>query len=173
MNWEEYIENLWTERLVWVRQLILSIMLSLRDLNFVAERVQRNTAEFGQILGSVYGLEAGQKFEYLFNKYILILSEIVPTIKSGQNTDILMQQWLSVAEEIAEFLSQLNPYWDKSEIEALIRNQIQLEFDFASDLKKEKFEQGIANFDPAYDNARKAGQLMIDGTKMYLGLENL
>jgi hypothetical protein len=84
-----------------------------------------------------------------------------------------MQQWLSVAEEIAEFLSQLNPYWDKSEIEALIRNQIQLEFDFASDLKKEKFEQGIANFDPAYDNARKAGQLMIDGTKMYLGLENL
>lgn len=170
MDWEEYIKNLWIERLVWVRQLILSIMLSLRDLNFVAERVQRNSVEFGQILGNIYGAEAGQTFEALLTKYILVLSEIVPTIKSGQNTDILMQQWLSTAEEIADFLSQLNPYWDKSVVEALIRNQLQLEFDFASDLNKEKFEQGIANFDPAYDNARKAGQLMTEGIKMHLGL---
>lgn len=172
MNWEEYLNDIWIERLIWVRQLITSIMLNQRDLNLVAKRVERNATELGQILGDVYGEEAGKNFQNLLSKYIVTLSVVVTTIKSGENVDILMEQWLASAGEIAESLSQLNPYWDKSTVESLIRDQIQLEFDFASDLKKENFGQGIANFDVAYDNARKASRLMIDGIKMHLGLVN-
>jgi hypothetical protein len=122
MGWEEYIKHIWIERLIWVRQLILSIMLSLRDLNFVARRVQRNDAELGQILGEIYGVEAGRKFEDLLGEYIRVLSEIAPTIKAGNNTDLLMQRWGSIAEGIAEFLSQLNPYWEEAVVEALIND---------------------------------------------------
>lgn len=169
MDWEEYVTQKWDERLIWVRQLIISIMMGLRDLNFVAQRVQRNDAELGQILGSIYGLEAGQKFEHLLGEYIRILSEIVQTIKFGNNTDLLVQQWNSVAEEIAEFLSQLNPYWEKTVVKALINDEMKLEFEFASNLKNERFEQGIANFDPALDNARQAARLMLYGVKAHLG----
>ncbi len=170
MDWEEYVINLWTERLVWVRQLILSIMLSLRDLNFVAQRVQRNDAELGQILGSIYGMEAGQQFAYLLGEYIRILSEIAATIKAGNDTDLLMQQWAGTAEEIAEFLSQLNPYWEKDVVEALINDEMKLEFNFATELKKEQYEQGISDFDTAYDRALQAARLMIYGVKMQFGL---
>jgi hypothetical protein len=170
MDWEEYVTNLWTERLVWVRQLILSIMLSLRDLNFVAQRVQRNDAELGQILGSIYGPEAGQQFGDLLGEYIRILSEIAATIKAGNDTDLLMQRWAGSAEEIAEFLSQLNPYWEKSVVASLINDEMKLEFNFASELKKEQYEQGISDFDTAYDRALQAAQLMVYGVKMQLGL---
>lgn len=172
LDWEEYLRDIWIERLIWIRQLIVSIMLTQRDLNFVTLRVERNASELGQVLENVFGAEAGQEFGNSLSKYIITLSVVVTTIKSGQNTDILMEQWLASAEEIAKSLSQLNPYWDKAIIKSLIRDQIQLEFNFASDLKKENFEQGITNFDLAYDNARKASHLMIDGIKMYLGLEN-
>lgn len=171
MTWKEHTTNLWIERLVWVRQLILSILSGLRDLNFVAQRVQRNNAELGQILGSVYGLEAGKKFEDLLGDYIRILSEIASTIKSGQKTDLLIQHWGSIAEEIAEYLSHLNPHWEKSVVEALINDEIKLELNFASELKKEQYEQGIADFDPAFDKAHQAAQYMIYGIEMYLGYE--
>lgn len=133
MDWEEYITSLWTERLVWVRQLILSIMFDLRDLGFVAQRVQRNDVELGQILGNIYGADAGERFEHLLGVYIRILSEVASTIRTGNNTDLLIQQWAGVAEEIAEFLSQSNPYWEKSAVESLIRDELRLEFNFASE----------------------------------------
>ena len=171
MDWEEYITNIWTERLVWIRQLIISIMLDLRDVKFVVDRTNRNSIELGQILGNVYGTEAGQKFEALLRKYREMLQQIAATIKSGENADLLKEQWASIAEEIAEFLSQLNPYWEKAVVEDLIIDELNLEFSFATALKKEQFEQGIAGFDAAYDNARRAAQIMIDGTKMYLGLQ--
>ncbi len=170
MDWEEYITNLWTERLVWVRQLILSIMLNLRDVNFVAQRVQRNDVELGQILESVYGVEAGREFERLLGEYIRILSEVASTIKAGGKTDILEQRWREFIEEISDFLSQLNPYWQKSAVESLISDERDLEFNFASELKKEQYEQAISNFDVAYDKARQAARLMIYGLKMQLGL---
>ncbi len=171
MGWEEYVNNLWTERLIWIRQLILSVMLGLRDVGFVATRTERNSKEFGQIIANVFGEEAGNTFADLLTKYRLTLTEISSTIKSGENTDILMQQWHDIAAKIGEFLNSINPYWDKTAVERLIRNQQQLEFDFATELKKENYAQGIANFDPAYDNARKAGQLMVYGIKKYLGLQ--
>lgn len=171
MNWEQYVNDLWIERLIWIRQLILSVMLGLRDVSFVANRTERNSRELGQIIASVFGEEAGNTFTELLTKYRLKLTEIMTTIKSGQNTDILVEQWHGIAAETAEFLNMINPYWDKSVVERLIRDQSKLEFEFASELMKESYAQGIANFDPAYENARKAGQLMVYGIKKYLGLE--
>ena len=98
------------------------------------------------------------------------MTEILSTIKSGQKTDILLQQWQDIAAEIGEFLNSINPYWDKTAVTRLIRDQLKLEFEFATQLNKQNFQMGIENFDPAYDNARKAAQMMIYGIKKYMGL---
>lgn len=171
MDWEEYVTQLWTERLVWVRQLIISQMLSLRDFPFVAQRLQRNDAELGQILGSVFGPEAGARFEQLLGEYIRNLNGVASTVKSGNDPDPLMQQWYGSAAEIGEFASQINPYWGKSAVESLIDDEIGLESDLLSGLKNDEFARVVANFDPAYDKALEAARFMIYGIKMYLGLQ--
>ena len=81
MGWQDATKSLWIERLIWVRQLLLGIMLGLRDVSYVIQRIHRNSAEFGQILGSVYGTENGEKFEQLLTQYITTLSEIASTLK--------------------------------------------------------------------------------------------
>ncbi len=171
MDWEAYVTQLWTERLVWVRQLIISQMLSLRDFPFVAQRLQRNDAELGQILGSVFGFEAGQRFEELLGQYIRNLNEVASTVKSGNDPALLIQQWYSSANEIGEFASQINPYWEKSAVESLIDDEIGLEFDLLSGLKNDEFTRVVSNFDPALDKALEAARFMISGIKMYLGLQ--
>ena len=169
MEWEEYVEDLWIERLIWVRQLILSIMLGLRDVGYVAQRVERNSEELGELLGGVFGMQAGKQFEELLKNYILKLTEVATTVKAGQNPDILTRQWYDITGEIADFLSKTNPYWNKAAVYRLIRNQQQLELSFATELRKENYGQGIAEFDPAYDNARQAAQLVIAGIEKYMG----
>lgn len=173
MDWRDTINNLWIERLIWVRQFIVSIIMGLRDLQFVEQRIQRNSAEFGRLIGYLYGAEAGERFEDLLRQYILILSEVVSTIKAGQDIEPLMEQWYKTAEDIGAFLFQLNPYWQKEAVQALINDQLQLERDLAQELKREQFGEGIAAFDLAYNNALRAAQLMIYGIEMHSGYRPL
>ena len=172
MNLHEKIYNLWIDRLIWVRQLILSMMLGLRDVNVVAQRLTRNSSDFGQILGSIYGIDARERFNYLLTQYISTLSEVVSTIKAGQNIAPLMQNWYSIVDEIVDFLFQLNSYWVKDVIQSLIQRQLQLELEYAYKLNRGQFAEGVTNFDFAYDNAIKAAQIMLYGIKAQLVLNN-
>lgn len=170
MNWQDYVHSLWTERMIWIRQLVISIMLGLRDVAFVAQRAMRNSADFGRVIASVYGPAAGKRFEDFLTQYVLILSEVASTVKAGQNTDLVMQQWYKTVDDIADFLSQLNPYWRRDVTEPLLRAQVLLEFEYIQKLGKEQFAEGIESFDPAHGNAIKAAQLMIDGIKLQFGI---
>lgn len=163
MTWQETVNNLWIERLIWVRQLILGIILGLRDVGYVAQRLNRNSTEFGEILGSVYGPEAGNQFMNLLTQYISVLSEIVSTLKAGQDISLLLQQWEKTITDISAFLSQINPYWGQSTIYDLVKGQSQMELEFAEMLRDDKFSEAITNFDKSYDNAIYAARLMISG----------
>lgn len=170
MDWQDHIHSLWIERMIWIRQLTISIMLGLRDVRFVAQRAIRNSADFGRIFVSLYGPEAGSRFENLLTQYVLILTEVASTVRAGQNTDLLMQQWYKMVDDIADFLSQLNPYWSRDTIETLVRDQARLEFELIQKLGNEQYADGIANFDPSNDNAIRAAQLMIRGIGLQFGL---
>lgn len=169
MTWQETIYHLWIERLIWIRQLILGISIGLRDVSYVTQRLNRNSSELGEILGSVYGLDAGNQFTDLLTQYSATLSEIVSTLKSGQDVSLLLQQWDKIMVDIAAFLSQNNPFWSQSMVYDLIKRQSQLELEFAEALQKDQYPDAIVNFDKSYDNATYAARLMIYGIESQVG----
>lgn len=166
MALRDRVFSLWTERLIWVRQFIISIMLGLRDLSFVAQRTLRNSTEFGQIISNFFGFEAGQRFENLLVQWVLILSELASTVKTGGQTDLILEKWRALADEIADFLSGLNPYWDKTSVSSILYDQMKLEEEFIRLLRNERYAEAVAQFDAAHDNALRASQLMFEGVSM-------
>ena len=168
MTWQEATKSLWIERLIWVRQYLLGIMLGLRDVPYVAQRIHRNSDGFEQILGSVYGMDNGDRFEELLGQYITILSEIASIIKAGQDVQLLSQYWENTVVDIANFLSQINPYWTYDSIYNLVKGQSQMELEFAQALQKGQYTDAIENFDKSYDNAMYAGNLMVSGLESQL-----
>lgn len=170
MTWQEALKSLWIERLIWVRQLLLGIILGLRDVRYVIQRIRRNSAEYGQILGNLYGFEMGRRFEYFITQYITTLSEIASTIKTGQDIQLLLQQWEQIIVDIANLLSQTNPYWTFDAIYALVKNQSQMELEFVTMLQNSQYSEAIMNFDKSYDNAMYAGDLMVYGIERQFGI---
>lgn len=165
MNWQEQARNLWIERMVWIRQFIVSVMLGLRDLSYVASRTLRNGQEFGQFLAGFYGAEAGGRVENLFTQHVILLSEMASTVKAGGDIDLQRRNIYANADETIRLLNALNPYWDKTVLQPLVYGQFQVEEKLIHNLHRSQYAEGVELFDIAYDNALRAASLTIDGIR--------
>lgn len=172
MDWRERIRNLWVERIVWIRHYIISLMMGLRDLGYVATRALRNGQEFGRILGDIYGADIGARFENIFTQHILILSELASTVKAGQDISALEPYWTEAINNFVSLLVEINPYWNYQEWQTIIYDQLTLQIELINLLNENKYAEGIELFDRAHENARQIGQKMVEGIERQFG-ENL
>ena len=172
MDWRERLRTLWVERAVWMRHYILSLMMGLRDLSFIATRLLRNGAEIALIVSYFYGTEIAGQLENLLTQNVLFLSELASTVKLGGNIEPMAANWNNTASELRELLLKANPHFNRSVWETYINDQFRLQMDLALSLSKEKYSEGISNFDFAYDNANKIAHQMIEGieTQFNLGM---
>lgn len=75
MSWQDRMRGLWIERMVWIRNYIISLVMGLRDLSFVAARVIQNGTDISNELSHFYGEEVAVQFENSsLNKFFCYLS---------------------------------------------------------------------------------------------------
>ncbi len=170
MDWRERIRNLWIERAVWMRHYIISLMMGLRDLSFVAARLLRNGTDIARAISYYYGDEVAIQAENLFTQNVLLLSELSSTIKSGGSIEPMIAGYDAIGSGLLELLAQANPNLDKTVWEAYIKNQFNLQLDLLRSLSQGQYSEGITNFDLAYDNATRIARQMIDGIEAQFGL---
>lgn len=170
MGWREHMRNLWIERMVWVRHYIISLMMVLRDLSFVAARAFRNGTEIGDLFTRFYGVGIGNQVENLHTQHVLYLSEMASTLRSGGNLDPLVPNWNAISNTYVELIVYINPYLDRSAFQTAIQTQDRIEMDLLLDLSKNEYAEGIANFDEAHSNARQIAQILIEGIQKQFGL---
>lgn len=163
MDWRERMRNLWVERMVWMRHYIISLMMGLRDLSFVATRTLRNGKEVAGLLSQFYGEEVSDRAENILTQHILTLSELISMMKANENIDPMMPKWEEDKKNTLDFLLSLNPYWVEDDWKPIIEEQFALEMDLTQSLQKNQYEQGIAGFDLAHANAHRAASVMIEG----------
>lgn len=163
MDWRDRIHNLWVERAVWMRHYSISVMMGLRDLSFVANRLLRNGTEIAKVISYFYGAETGNQVENVLTQNALLLSELASTVKYGGNIEPMAASWNAISSGILTVLLQANPYIDKAAWETYLNNHFRLQMDLVLNLSKGKYSEGITNFDLAYENATKIARSMIDG----------
>ena len=163
MEWQERIRNLWVERMVWIRHYIISLMMGLRDLSFVAMRALRNGTEFAELFSYFYNQQAVSLFENIMTQHILLLSELATTVKMENNIDMLQPRWAENANQFLNWLLNQNPHWAKDIWEPIIYDQFQLEVELLHQLKGNRYAEGIAQFDRAHANALRIAREMIEG----------
>ena len=170
MDWRERIRNLWVERMVWIRHYIISLMMGLKDLSFVATRALRNGTELARVLGRFYGVESASHFENLLTQHILLLSELASTVKMGGNVSALQSRQSENASALLELILQTNPHWDRSDWQDMINEQLEIETNFLMMLNKDQYAEGIANFDLAHNNALRIAHTMIEEMEAQFGV---
>ncbi|MHB1154643.1 MAG: hypothetical protein ACYCWE_09030 [Eubacteriales bacterium] len=120
--------NLWSERFYWIEEYIISFICNLENLQYVTQRFFENCLNFSNEFQKYYSFEKARIFESLLFDYYNIMTKLLNDIKSGDNKSLETHrnEWIHNANQIAELLESLNPYWTKERWQYLIYGHLEL-----------------------------------------------
>ncbi|MHB1153986.1 MAG: hypothetical protein ACYCWE_20830 [Eubacteriales bacterium] len=120
--------ELWMQYFIWMTNQLINIVCGFGNLSFIKERINEKLQNFVLEIEQYYGYQNAIYFELLLSKYLDIVTELLNAFKSGdlQAASAVRTESLRVADDIADFLSGINPYWDKAEWQYLIYKHLDL-----------------------------------------------
>ncbi len=139
----------WEQHVYWTRMTINSIVFNLPDVDAVTARLLRNAADMGNLLKPFYGNRIAEKFSNLIRDHLVIAAELVKAAKAGNQQAVAdaERRWFTNAEEIAEFLSRINPFISRDEFREMFFEHLELTTQEAVLTLQNKFQSSIAVFD--------------------------
>lgn len=164
--------KLWEQHVMWTRSFVISSAANLGDLEPVVRRLLRNPTDFAKALSKYYGGDKAKKFENLLTQHLLIAGNIVNAAKAG-NTDTVNEErkkWYVNADQLAEFLASINPYWNRQEWQMMLYDHLKLLEVQVTERLTGQFAKDVAQYDIIEDQALMMGDLMANGIKKQFGL---
>lgn len=113
--------RLWTDHVVWTRQVIVSSLAGLPDVPTALERLMRNQDELGAAFGS-------PSIGSLLREHIRIAVELVKAAAASNDFETIRQDalWHRNASEIARTLAALNHHWPERELRSMMFEHLAL-----------------------------------------------
>lgn len=164
LNIIKTFRNLWEQHGLWTRSFITSTAANLPDLQFVTERLLRNPTDFASVLQPFYG-EKSKEFEILLKNHLLIAAKLVNDAKKGDTNAVNndRKNWYNNADQIAYFLSMINPYWSFQEWADMLHMHLKLVEDEATKRLKGEYAEDVALYDEIEEQALEMADVMSNG----------
>ncbi|WP_026693869.1 hypothetical protein [Peribacillus kribbensis] len=139
----------WEQHVYWTRLTIINLAFNLPDVDFTTARLLRNATDMGNLLKPFYGDRIAARFSNLIREHLLIAVEVVKAAKAGNQRAVAAteRRWYENGEEIAEFLSRINPFISRDEFQEMFFEHLALTTQEAVLILQKKFQSSIAVFD--------------------------
>lgn len=149
------LRRLWMEHVMWTRSFMVSTAFNLPDLDAVSKRLLRNPTDFATALKPFYGVANAAKFEKLFSEHLLIAAQLVNAAKAGdiKSVDEQREKWYANARELAQFLSEINPFWDKTKWQEMLFEHLEMTENEAVQILSGKYPESITQYDSIQEEA--------------------
>lgn len=159
------IRRLWLEHVLWTRFFIISAAFDLPDLQPVTERLLQNPEDFARELAPLYGRQTASQFRQLFTDHLLIAAELVNAAKAGDTSKVESERrrWYLNAEEIADFLSVINPFWNKRTWRNLLFEHLRMTENEAVHTLSGQYRESIREYDSIQNQALQMADVMTRG----------
>lgn len=156
---------LWEQHVYWTRMAILSMASGLPDAEAVTGRLLRNPKDFELVLKKYYGEDIAAKFAELFTSHLTIAAELVSAAKAGNNAAAAdaEKRWYANADQIAVFLSSINPYWSMQKWQKMLYDHLAMTKTEAVDILTQKYNDSISIFENIEQEALAMADLMTQG----------
>jgi hypothetical protein len=120
---KQAFRDLWLGHIFWVRHVVSNIATNDPDERAAAEKeVVANTKQIADTIAPFYGEAASEKLNSLLDVNIDAVREYSEATVAGnkQQQDAALARLASNADDIADFLSHVNPYLQKDNVRSLI-----------------------------------------------------
>lgn len=146
------MRKLWADHVVWTREYIVAAVAGTPDADAAAARLLKNQEHIGNAIVPYYGEGAGGALTDLLKQHIMIAVDLVAAAKSGNEEEFQKEdrRWFANAEEIASFLSGVNPNWPKKDVADLLDLHLSLTKKEAVARLSAKWDEDVAAFDDIF-----------------------
>lgn len=161
----DYIRKLWEQHVTWTRLTILSLVFDLPDIDLVTNRLLRNPQDFEALLKLLYGDKEASIFADLFTNHLVIAAELIKAAKAGDSNAAAdaEKRWYANADEIADFLASINPYWSREDWKKMLYKHLAMTKDEAVNMLTGKYSESIAGFEQIEEQALVMADMMTNG----------
>lgn len=160
VDYRNDMRSLWEEHVAWTRMAIISMVFNLPDVNFVLSRLLKNATDMGNMVRRLYGDAAAAAYGNLIKEHLLIAADLVKKALAGdtQGAADAERRWYANADQIALFLSRLNPYLPEEAVRRMFYEHLRLTKEEAVSMINKDFQKDI----DAYDKIEKQARMMAD-----------
>ncbi len=140
---------LWEQHATWTRMTIISIAEGLRDEEQTTRRLLRNPADIAAAFRPFYGNDIADRLNALVTDHLVLAAELVKAAKAGDSVAAarIERRWYANADEIAAFLSRINPHWSTERITRMWHEHLSLVKSQAVARLKGAYASDIAFYD--------------------------
>lgn len=149
VDFESMNRLLWLEHVNWTRMTITSIVFNLPDLPSVQERLLQNATDLGNCIRPYYGDQIANKYAELIKEHLVLAAELVTAAVKGdaKKAEEKEKEWYRNADDIAIFLSNINPYLTKEEVQRMFYMHLALTKYEAVCMIQKNYKEDIKVFD--------------------------
>jgi len=159
------MHKLWTDHVVWTRNVILNIMDGLPGTDQAVNRLLQNQEDIGNAIKPVYGDAAGTELTRLLKEHIVIAADLLKAAKADNKTgfDAANKKWFVNADEISAFLSKANPNWKLDDMKKMMHDHLNLTTEEAVARLKKDYEGDVKAYDKVYNEILMMADMLTDG----------
>lgn len=143
------LRMLWVQHVYWTRMAVIGIANNTEDKQYVINRLLRNATDMGNLYREYYGDEVGKTVEKLIHEHLTLAAQIVEASKMGdtQKELELTKAWFKNADDIADALSKINPYYDRETLKKMLYDHLILLSTEVQQIIAKKYPESIHQFD--------------------------
>jgi hypothetical protein len=123
------MRKLWEDHVTWTRLAVISLTTDSPDTQASVGRLLKNQTDIGNAIKPFYGKAAGNQLTALLREHIVIAADLIAAARKGDTEGVGSEQarWTANADEIATFLSSVNPRsWKPATMKAMMRAHLRL-----------------------------------------------
>lgn len=163
---------IWRDFATWIHTYLASVFAGFGNQDSIEVKLKEVVTKFGIILSTIFGGQIGEQYNNLILNLINTFKALVNAQISGDANAVneYSTQLYENADQIAAFLSKINPYWDENEWKTLLYQLNKLIIEDSTRFLNQEYTQTIETFDKLLNLTSLMGDYYSKGILDYLTL---
>lgn len=160
-----HFRMLWEQHSEWTGLAVTALVRDLPGTDEILQRLLRNPQDFREALLPLYGAGDAFKFAELLTEHLNLAAEMLQALKAGNDKEAgkIEKKWYANADEIAQFLGSINPYWSFKQWQQMFYIHLGLIQELARELFCNNYAKAIVIYDRLEQEALMMADMMIWG----------
>ncbi len=158
------------EYAMWSRELVHALKFQTESIEAIYERLHHEPVDMYETARSFYGPELSEQYLNYFTQQVITLRNLTEALihNNYQAADQYWRDWNNTGVQIAEFLTQINPYWERAQWQQLLQEYHFMMYQEILAILSGDYRRGIDIFDRIVDHMIMMADYMSHGLMLNL-----